>query len=75
MRLARFLKRQAQKIDTDELQDWLVKDWYSVSRTMKMFIPITFPYFTFQGFVQEAVAAHEQTKDGKIGGKTQFLGN
>ena len=56
------------------MQDTLVKEWYGMSRLMQQFIPITFPYLTFQGFVKEAVAEKEQTKDGKIGGKSQFLG-
>ena len=41
---------------------------------MHQFIPITFPHFTFQGFVQAAKYESEEKKDGTIGGKSQFLG-
>lgn len=58
----------------DELQDLLVKEWYNVSRIMHQFIPITFPYFTFQGFVKEAQIETTQTKDGKVGGKSITFG-
>ncbi len=68
------MKRQAQKLDTDELQDLLVQEWYNVSRIMHMFIPITFPCLTFMGFVQAAKFESEEKKDGTIGGKSMTIG-
>lgn len=61
-------------MDVDELQNSLIKEWAGMCKLMQTFIPITFPYFTFQGFAKEIIASEETTKDGKTGGKTILMG-
>lgn len=61
-------------MNVDDLQDLLVKEWYAMSREMKQFIPITFPYFTFQGFMQEAGKESEQRKTDDVAQGNKTLG-
>lgn len=47
------MKRDAENTNWQELEDNMVGQWYFVSKIMGVIIPITFPYFTFAGLVEE----------------------
>ena len=47
------MQKDAQKTDWKEVEDACVSQWYHVSKIMGRILPSTFPYFTFDGLVEE----------------------
>jgi len=53
LRKQEILREQSKKIDWDDVEDKMVTQWYGVSKVMHLILPQSFPYFTFEGIVEE----------------------
>lgn len=48
-----IMRGQSRKIDWNEVEEGMITQWYAVSKIMHMILPQSFPYFTFEGIVEE----------------------
>jgi len=53
LRKQEIMREQSKRIDWDELENSMVTQWYGVSKVMHTILPYDFPYFTFEGIVEE----------------------